>query len=66
MKNYRIVIVEYEHPLVGMKKTFALQKRIGLFFWYTVAHCDSLSQCRTYYENTKNRRENLIKILVKL
>lgn len=63
MKNYRIAIVEYEHALVGMKKTYALQKRIGLFFWYTVVHCDSVTQCLTYYDNTKNKKETIINVL---
>lgn len=66
MKNYRIVVVEYDHFFVGRKKTYALQKRIGLFFWYTVTHCDSVAQCKTYHKNTKDKEEKLINVLCTL
>ena len=57
LNRYRIVKIEYDHVFVGRKVTWGLQKRIGLFFWYTVTMCDSLAQCRTYYENTKDKTE---------
>lgn len=63
MKKYRVAIVEYDHFFVGKKKTYALQKRIGFFFWYTVTYCDSVTQCLTYYDNTKNKEEKLINVL---
>lgn len=63
MKNYRLVILEYDHFLGGKKKTYALQKRIGLLFWYTVVRCDSVDQCLTYYDNTKNKKETIINVL---
>lgn len=64
MKNYRIAIVEYEHFLVGMKKTYAAQKRIGLFFWYTMTYCDSKQQAETYIKNVRGKKkEKLINVL---
>lgn len=63
MKSYRIAIVEYDHPLAGKKKTYALQKRIGIFFWYTVTKCDSVQQCLTVYDNTKYNKERIIHVL---
>lgn len=67
MKNYRIVLVEYDHPFLKAKKvTHALQKRIGIFFWYTVARCDSMSQCLTVYRNTKGKKERIVKTLQKM
>lgn len=63
MKNYRIVVLSYEHPLAGMKRIYALQKRIGIFFWYTVAKCDSLEQCKTVHKNTKDKKERVINVI---
>lgn len=63
MKNTRIVVLEYENFFCGMKKTYALQRRIGLFFWYTVTKCDSVAQCLAYHKNTKNKEEKLINVL---
>lgn len=57
LNRYRIVKIEYDHVFVGRKVTWGLQKRIGLFFWYTVTMCNSLAQCRTYYKNTKDKTE---------
>lgn len=63
MKNYRIAIVEYDHPLAGKKKSYALQKRIGFFFWYTHTKCDSVDQCLTVYDNVKDKKEKIINVL---
>lgn len=64
MKNYRISIVEYEHPLVGMKRTYAAQRRIGLFFWYTMTYCDSKQQAETYIKNVRGKKkEKLVNVL---
>lgn len=64
MKNYRIVIVEYEHFFSGMKRTYAAQKRIGLFFWYTMTYCDSKYQAETYIKNVrKKKKEKIINVL---
>lgn len=64
MKNFRISVVEYEHPFAGMKKTFALQRRIGVFFWYTVTRCDRESECLVVYKNIiKKKEERLINVL---
>lgn len=64
MKNYRLAIVEYDHPLAGMKRTYAAQKRIGIFFWYTMAYCDSKSQAEYYINHQKKRKkEKLINVL---
>lgn len=64
MKNYRIAIVEYEHFFVGMKRTYAAQRRIGLFFWYTMTYCDSKQQAETYIKNVRGKKkEKLINVL---
>lgn len=64
MKKYRIAIVEYDHALIGMKRTYAVQKRIGLFFWYTMVYCDLKSQAEYYITNNKKRKkEKLINVL---
>lgn len=65
MKNFRVVRVEYDHPLVGTKETYALQRRIGFFFWYSVYHCDSVTQCMACYRNVKNKKERIIRVLHK-
>lgn len=63
MKKYRIAVVEYDNFFCGKKKTYAYQRRIGLFFWYTVTKCDSIGQCLAYHKNTKGKEEKLIDVL---
>lgn len=64
MKNYRLAVVEYDHALIGMKRTYAAQKRIGLFFWYTMAYCDSKQQAEYYIkQKMKRKKEKLIDVL---
>lgn len=64
MKNFRIAVVEYEHPTAGMKKTFALQRRIGVFFWYTVARCNREAECFCVYKSIIGRKkERFINVL---
>lgn len=62
-KKHRIALVEYDHSFLGKKRAYALQRRVGIFFWHTVTYCDSVSQCLTYYKNTKDKKEKLINVL---
>lgn len=63
MKNYRIALVEYDHKFVGQRKTYALQRRVGLLFWYTVARASTVQQCLEIYDNVKGRKEKIINVL---
>jgi len=65
MKNYRIAMIVYEHQIssVGFKRAYALQKRIGGFFWYTVMKCDSKNQCKTVYNNVRDKKDKVIRVL---
>lgn len=62
MKNYRIALVEYDHKF-GQRKTYALQKRVGLVFWSTVARGNTVQQCLEIYDNVKNVKEKIINVL---
>lgn len=67
LKKYRIVKLIYENRLVGMKETWALQKRVGMFFWVTVSKCDSKEQCKTFWKNTKDlQREKVVRVVEQL
>ncbi|WBF77705.1 hypothetical protein A73_249 [Escherichia phage A73] len=63
VNRYRIVLIEYNHTHAGKKVTYALQKRIGFFFWYTMTKCDSKSQTEYYYSKVKDKSDKLIKII---
>lgn len=64
MKNYRIVLVEYDFRF-GQRRTYALQKRVGLFFWITEARGNTVTQCLEIHRNIKGRKEKIINVLRK-
>lgn len=62
----RIAIVSVVMPFSGERKnTYAVQKRIGFFWWQTLTLCDSLTQARYCVRMTieDRRKEKLIKVL---
>lgn len=65
MKNYRVVEMQCTGGPGGNRVTFALQKRIGLLFWYTVAKCNTVTQCLELYDNTKHRKEKVTYVVRK-
>jgi dTDP-glucose pyrophosphorylase len=46
------------------KNTYVVQKRIGFFWWQTIAYCDSLTQARCYVRHTleDRRQERIVKV----
>ena len=64
MKNIRIAKVEWVTAFGVVRETYAVQRRIGFFFWYTVARCESISMCLTYIKNTINKpSDKVVKVL---
>lgn len=62
----RIAIVSVVMPFSGeRKKTYAVQKRIGFFWWQTLTYCDSLTQAVYYVGSTMidKRKERLVKVI---
>lgn len=62
----RIALVSVVLPLCGeRKKTYAVQKRIGFFWWQTLTYCDSMTQARYCVRMTieDRRKEKLVKVL---
>lgn len=62
MNKWRVALVEYDHRF-GERKTYALQKRVGLIFWCTVARGNTVTQCLEIFDNIKNRKERIINVL---
>ena len=63
----RIALVSVVVPFGGgcRKNTYAVQKRIGFFWWQTLTLCDSLTQARYCVRHTleDRRGEKLVKVL---
>lgn len=62
----RIAIVSVVMPFCGeRKKTYAVQKQIGFFWWQTLTYCDSMTQAVYYVGSTMldKRKEKLVKVI---
>lgn len=61
----RIALVTIPGVLTERKKALAVQKRVGFFWWQTLAYCDGIKQARYYANYTlKNKHsEELLKIV---
>lgn len=66
MAKYRIASVQwwtvFNEPVVSP----TVQMRVGLFWWVTIAHCESVKQAITYIRNIEKRKtEKILGIIVK-
>ncbi len=61
---YRIAIVEWQTAFGEMRRTPPVQMRVGFFWWVTVTHCETVSQCKTYIRNvSKKKQDRLIQVV---
>ncbi len=65
MNKFRIVLVDTTTALGHPVKWYAVQKRVALFWWVTVAHASQLSQARYWLNKSgePHRKEKLLRII---
>lgn len=65
MSKFRITLIEtttaFGHPV----RWYAVQKRVALFWWVTVAHASQLSQARYWLHKSgaPHRKEKVVRII---
>lgn len=60
MEKYRVVIADWQSAFNETVRSPAVQVRVGLFWWVTLTHCESISQARTYISNIKNKKADVV------
>lgn len=66
LSNHRIVTVRWETPSGMEIITPAVQKRVAIFWWVTLTHCESVEQAMTYIKNIeKEKPEKVVGVMVK-
>lgn len=53
--KYRIVVEEWSTCFGEVRRTPAVQRRAGFFWWVTITHCESILQAVTYIRNVENK-----------
>lgn len=63
--KYRIVMIDTETAFGHPVKWYAVQKRVALSWWVTVAHANQLSQARYWLHKSgaPHRKEKVVRII---
>ena len=66
LSKHRIVKVRWETPFGVERITPSVQKRVAIFWWVTLTHCESVKQAMTYIKNIEKRKpEKVLGVIVK-
>ena len=64
MKKYRIAIIQTETFFGDPVKRYAVQVRVALFWWVTIAHADQIVQAKCIIKNKSGRKpEKVLKVI---
>ncbi|TIM24819.1 MAG: hypothetical protein E5Y74_00030 [Mesorhizobium sp.] len=64
MRKYRIALIEWQTVFGDKIRSPSVQVRVGLFWWLTLTHCETVKQANFYIESVKKRKaEKVIRIL---
>lgn len=66
MAKYRIASVQWHTVFGDPVISPTVQKRVGFFWWVTMAHCESVKQAHTFIKNVKKHKpEKVLGVIVK-
>lgn len=66
LSKHRVAMIEWTTAFGDTVKSPSVQKRVAIFWWVTLTHCESVKQAMTYIKNIEKRKpEKVLGVIVK-